>query len=67
MKELFIITSSNYRRPVPRKFKEKNDGPFQGQQNKIHQMLAMLLARKIVSMKILYEEHSSKTFAKNFY
>ena len=36
------------------------------QQNKAHQLLPMMLARKIVSMKTLYKEHSSKTFGKNF-
>ena len=36
------------------------------QQNKANQILAMLLVRKIVSMKTFYEEHSSKTFVKKF-
>ena len=33
-----------------------------GQQNKAHQVIAKLLARKIVSMKTLYEDHSSKRY-----
>ena len=47
----------HYKRPVPNIFKEKIDGTLQGQQNKAHQILSTLLARKIVSMKTLCEEH----------
>ena len=38
-----------------------------GQQNKAHQIIAKLLARKIGIMKTLYEDHNSKTFVKSFY
>ena len=34
----------------------------QEQQNKAHQILAMLQVKKVVSMNTLYEEHSGKTF-----
>ena len=54
MKEIFIIISSKYRRPVPSKFKQKLMEHFRGSKIKP--------SRKIVSMKALYEERSSKTY-----
>ena len=55
MKELFIIISSKYRRLVPSKFEEKLMGHFRGRK-----ITPNYLARKIVSMKTLYQEHSRK-------
>ena len=49
----------HYSGPVSTIFKEKNDGTLQGQQNKVHQILTLLLARKIVRIKNLYEGHRS--------
>ena len=43
MKELFIIISSKYRRPVPRKI----DGTFWRQQNKGYQILASCWPEKL--------------------
>ena len=57
--ERFIIIPSNYRKPVPSILIEKINGT-----------LAMLLARKIVSMKNLYQEkqqHFIKSFIKTSY
>ena len=54
MKELLFIIYSNYRRPVPSKFKQKLMEHFRGSKIKP--------SRKIVSMKALYEERSSKTY-----
>ena len=66
MKEQFIM-SNNRRRPVSSIFK-KIDGTLE-QQNKAHQILTILLARKMYekSIKTLYEERSSKTFVKSFH
>ena len=51
------------KRTNPSQFKEKLMGYFRGSKNKAHQILARyLLARKITSMKTLFEEHSTKTF-----
>ena len=62
MKELFVIVSRNYRRTVP--IKKKFLGLFRRSRIKAYQILPTLLARKIISMKTLYEEYSSKTFLK---
>ena len=45
MKELFIII---YRRPVPSKFREKNDVKFYRQENKAHQILAGCKPEKLL-------------------
>ena len=46
-----------------KQIQRKIDGTFKRQQNKAHQIsISLLLARKFVSMKTLYEEHNTKTY-----
>ena len=62
MTEMFIIISSKKRRPVLSKFKEKLIGHCRDSKIQSPPNISQLLARKIVIMKTLYEEHSRKTF-----
>ena len=57
MEELFVII---YKRPVPSKFREKNNGTFKRQQNKAHQTIAGCKPENFVSMKLCMRNTAPK-------
>ena len=57
MKELFTII---YRRPVPKKFREKNDVTFFRPQNKAHQRLAGCKPEKLLVWKFSMRNTAAK-------